>query len=356
MENKEYKSSVPLYVTLFSMLVLTIVLIVFMFVRVDANDNSFESTNTAMGTYVHQTVYSNNGEQIVSKAMEDIYNLENLISWRIDTSDIAKVNKNSGDNWVDIDPKTSSILSKSLEVSKKSMGALDVTILPVSLLWGFDTNDTKVPGDREIQENLKNVNYKNLKVNLDVNRAKLFKENMGINLGAVGKGAACDEVVSRYKKEGAKSGIVAIGGSIGVFGTKPNKADWRIAIRDPFKGQDSSDSMAIIPIKSGYVSTSGAYEKNFYSDGEFYHHILDPKTGYPSKSDLASVTVWSDSGLLSDLLSTACFVLGRNNSLELLKYYNASAVFIDNDKKVFVTDGLKDNVIITNQEYVINQW
>ena len=357
MENKKYKSSIPLYIMLFSMLVLIIILAIFMFLRADTNENSFEITNAAMGTYVHQTVYGGNAEEVASKAIEDINNLENLISWRIDGSDIAKINASSGKDWVDIDPYTTQILTKSLEVSKKSMGALDPTILPVSLLWGFDTNNQRVPSDDEIQEALKLVNYKNLKVNTDVNRAKLFKEGMGLNLGAIGKGAACDKAIETYKNEGAKSGIIAVGGSVAVFGSKPNRTDWRIAIRDPFKDDnDDSSNMAIVPIKSGCVSTSGAYEKNFYDNGNFYHHILDPKTGYPSETGLASVSVFCDSGVLTDMLSTSCYILGRENSLELLKYYKAEAVFIDNNKNVYVTSGLKGKVSITNDEYKLGEW
>lgn len=338
---------------LFSMLLLIIILILFMFLKVDSSESSFESTNMAMGTYVHQTVYGKHAEEAAERTIQEINNLENLISWRIETSDIAKINQSAGKEWIDVDKKTIDILTKSLEVSKKSMGSLDSTILPISCLWGFDTDQMRVPSDEDIQKTLLKVNYRNLKVNHETNKVKLFKENTGINLGAVGKGAACDEAIKTYKKAGAKSGIIAVGGSVGVFGTKPNKADWRIAIRDPYKGTDDSNSIAILEVKRGFVSTSGAYEKNFYDNGKFYHHILDPKTGYPSNSDLLSVSVLHENGLITDLLSTACYVLGRENSQEILKNYGASAVFVDKEKHVYVTDNIKNNIIITNEEYSI---
>lgn len=111
--------------------------------------------------------------------------------------------------------------------------------------------------------------------------------------------------------------------------------------------------MGTLDIHSGFVSTSGLYEKYFEQDGKLYHHILDPGTGYPVDNDLVSVTVVCDSGALSDMLSTACFVLGWEGSQELLTHYNAGAVFIYKNKDVAVTENLKDRLTITAGDYAL---
>lgn len=352
----EEKTSLKLYILLFSVLVLVIAVILVMYVGFDQKEKSYDSTGTAMGTYVQQTVYGDQAEAATIKASNDINRLENLISWRIASSEIGKINEAAGKEWIDVTPKTLDVLLMSVDVASRSAGAFDPTILPVSSLWDFGGENQRVPSVGEITDALYRVDYKNIKINTDVQRVRLSKELEGIDLGAVGKGTACETAVEAYEKAGADCGIIAVGGSVGVYGTKPNKSDWRIAIRDPFKSVEDAESMGILKIKSGFVSTSGAYEKNFTQDGTFYHHILDPKTGYPVKTDLVSVTVYHKNGTMTDLLSTACYVLGKENSRYLLDYYGAGAVFVDSNKNVYVTDAVKDQFILTNNEYTVSDW
>src|SRR5699024_9207852 len=127
----------------------------------------------------------------------------------------------------------------------------------------------------------------------------------------IGKGAACDAAVQMYQESGAEAGIVAVGGSIGLYGEKPDGSLWRLGVRDPNSGDDRAEAMGLLDLASGFVSTSGSYEKTFTENGKTYHHLLDPKTGYPAESGLVSVTVVAKSGALSDALATAVFVLGE---------------------------------------------
>jgi thiamine biosynthesis lipoprotein len=157
--------------------------------------------------------------------------------------------------------------------------------------------------------------------------------------------------VAAYKQAGADYGIVAVGGSVGVFGTKADRSAWHIAVRDPVSTEEKSASMGSIDLTSGFVSTSGPYEKNFTQNGVLYHHLLDPATGYPKNNGLISVTVVCDNGAMSDALSTACFVLGREKGMALLKNYGADGIFIDNTNKVYVTENLKKNFKIVEKSY-----
>lgn len=321
--------------------------------QTERQPTSYESSDFAMGTYIQQTVYGKDGEAAAKAALSKITQLEDKISWRIDTSDVARLNEAAGTDWISIDSETASILSASLDVAQKSDGAYDPTILPVSSLWDFGGENQHVPAKSEIQKFIQYVDYRNLRVNVKSFTASLKLHYMAIDLGGIGKGAACDDAVAAYRSAGTDYGIIAVGGSIGVYGSKPDGSPWRIAIRDPATKDDSAGSMGQINLVSGFVSTSGTYEKTFTENGVTYHHLLNPKTGYPENNGLVSVTVKADNGAISDALSTACFVLGREKGEKLLSEYHADGVFIDSANKVYVTDGLKDSFQITGGNYAL---
>jgi len=320
--------------------------------RTERQPTSYESTDFAMGTYIQQTVYGKNGEAAAKAALSKITQLENRISWRIENSDVARLNESAGTDWISVDPETASILALSLDVAQKSGGAFDPTILPVSSLWDFGGENQHVPAQSKIQKFIQYVNYQNLRVNVKNFTASLKLHSMAVDLGGIGKGAACDDAVAAYRSAGADYGIIAVGGSIGVCGSKPDGSLWHIAIRDPATKDDNAGSMGQINLASGFVSTSGIYEQTFTENGVTYHHLLNPKTGYPENNGLVSVTVKADNGAVSDALSTACFVLGREKGEKLLAAYHAEGVFIDSAKKVYVTGGLKNSFQILSGNYV----
>lgn len=338
-------------VLLSALLTVIVALLLFIWIKYGQKAQSYECTNFAMGTYVQQTVYGKNGEAAAKAAAKKIGDLEDLISWRIDGSDISKLNEAAGSDWTKLDAKTIALLQKSLEVAQKSNGAFDPTILPVSSLWDFGGENQQLPTKEEINKYIKYVDYHNLRVNSVDSSASLKLHYMAVDLGGIGKGAACDEAVAAYKQAGADCGIVAVGGSVGVFGTKADRSAWHIAVRDPVSTEEKSTSMGSIDLTSGFVSTSGPYEKNFTKNGVLYHHLLNPSTGYPENNGLISVTVVCDNGALSDALSTACFVLGREKGMALLKAYGANGIFIDNANKVYITENLKNNFKINEKRY-----
>jgi thiamine biosynthesis lipoprotein len=181
---------------------------------------------------------------------------------------------------------------------------------------------------------------------------------LSIDLGAVGKGVAADEVCKYLNQQNADStsgihvqgAVVSIGGTVLVYGKKSGNQVWQVGIRNPRGSQDSS--IGYLSLKeTTVVSTSGDYEQYFEEDGVRYHHIFDPSTGYPADSGLMSVTVVCEQGIYSDGLSTACFILGYEDSLPLLKQYDAEAVFITTDYDVIVTDGLTDSFTLTNDDF-----
>ncbi len=289
--------------------------------------DSSEKSTVAMGTIVTQKLYGDESSKHISKVIELISALEDKISFRVNGSDVSKLNNGE----VLSDSTISSIIEICNSVSEDSSGSFDVTIGKVSSLWGIGEENERIPSGEEIEALLKDVNYENIK--LDGNSVSL-QGNGSIDLGAVGKGAACDLVKNYLEVSGLEGAVVSVGGSILAYGNYNKAGDkWQIAIRHP---RNENEFLGIISLSEGFVSTSGDYEKYFQEDGVRYHHILDANTGYPANSGLVSVTVVCDGGALSDALSTACFILGEEKSKSLLEKYNASAVFVDSELNVSV--------------------
>ena len=312
--------------------------------------NTYTKTDFAMDTVVSETLYTT-GEDItadVISALKDVE--ENWISWTKESSQIYQINQNAG-NTTTVSDETVTCLKQILDLSKASGGAMDPTMGRVIRLWDIDGENPHIPSDDELNSLLENVGYD--KVTLDGNKVTLA-EDTTLDLGAVGKGIGCDVISDFLKDQKEVEGMILnLGGSsVFAYGHKPDDSPWKVAVTDP--RDTEGDYLGVITLEGGeFLSTSGDYEKYFMEDGKRYHHILDPKTGYPVWNGLDSVTVICDSGLLADGLSTACFVLGREDALKLLEKYNAEAAFVDEDKNVYLTDGLKDRFELMKNTYTV---
>lgn len=309
-----------------------------------------DDTGFAMGTVVNQTIYASGNEDITGEVLDLLTQTESKwISWRKHTSEIGKINaytKKGGTAVVTNETRT--YLSTALSISRDSNGAFDPTIGLVTRLWGFDNEKNTVPAKEEINHLIQHTGYKN--ISLQGNKVNI---NCGIliDLGAIGKGIGCDEVAKMLdKKKNVTGALINIGGSsILTYGEKDNQKAWSVAITDP---NQTEDFLGVIEINgTKHISTSGDYEKYFEKGGKTYHHILDPSTGYPAKNDLRSVTVVSDTGAVSDGLSTASFVLGKAKGRKLLDKYNAEGIFVDKKNRVYVTDGLKHAFRLLAEDY-----
>ena len=291
-----------------------------------ADFNSAEKSTVAMNTIMTQKIYSEVPGSQITDIISIVSILEDVISFKDDKSHLSLLNSEGSTENVVI----AHALNTCLDVSKKSGGAFDVSLGELTELWGIGTADEKIPSDEEISDLLSRCGYENITV--DGNKITL-NGDFSVDLGGVGKGMACDYIMKYLETaEGVNGGVVSVGGSIVVYG-KHNKAGdkWRVAIRHP---RNENEFLGVIRLDKGFVSTSGDYERYFEENGRRYHHILDGNTGYPSESGLISVTVVCDSGILSDALSTACFVLGAEKGAELLKQYGAAGVFVDTDMNI----------------------
>ena len=354
-----------------------------------SSPQEYSKTDFVMSTVLSEKIYGT--KDVTQDIKEELDKLEKeQLSWREDSSVVSKINADAQKGIkTKLDSDVTSWVEDSLELAKRSNGAFDPTIGRLTRLWNIEGDNPKVPSKQEIKNTLEDTGYtkiylekvesqntantkKNVDKDIKDNTAKnketsedtsqntntnesvssiYIGDKCTLDLGAVGKGIACDVVQDYLKKQKEVSGaVIAVGGSILLYGSKADGSDWNVAVQNP-RGQDG-EAMGVLSLSgTTNVSTSGDYEKYFMQDGKRYHHILDPSTGYPADSGLISVTIVSDSGLLSDGLSTACFVLGKEKGEKLLETYGAEGVFIDQNKKVTVTKGLKDKFTILNKEY-----
>lgn len=304
----------------------------------------YTSAGTAMGTFVYQTLYTE-GEDVSALVEERVETLEqDTLSWRISGSEIAVINACAGNvEGIQLSEKLSENLAVLLEVSERSGGAFDITMQPVVKLWNIDAwavlEDTEVilPEDAQIEEALKHTGYRALKLEGDT---LFLPEGMQLDMGAAGKGIACDEIMALLKESEVTGAVVSVGGSVLTYGSRPDGADWQVAVVNP---QDTTEYLGTLSLSGEwFVSTSGDYERYVEADGIRYHHILNPATGYPAESGVRGVTIVCDSGILSDALSTACFVLGVQDGMELAESYGAKALFADETGQIFMTENMKE--------------
>lgn len=310
-----------------------------------------ESTGFAMGSVVTVTVYGSDDDTVAREIFEAINNEENeYISRYKESSEIYNLNKSS---QATVSEHTTDLINRAFEISEKTEKAFDITIGAVSELWNFDNDVQLVPDDDSINRLKSDCGYE--KVVMTDNSVKLFGSQQ-LDLGAVGKGYGCDKALEILKKHSEITGaVVSVGGTILTYGENPYGDCWTVGIRTP----DVNDTSVFISLKvkgEKFISTSGNYEKCFEKDGVFYHHILSPETGYPVDNNLKGVTVIAEDGFTADALSTACYVAGIENSIDFVNYYNAKAVFIDNENVVYASESIIDNISFTNGDGTIESY
>ena len=308
---------------------------------------SAEDTRFMLNTICSITVYSEENkdqtsEELVDEAFDLCQTYEDTFSRTIEGSDIYNIN-NSGGAPVTVSDDTIEILETAKYFSELSDGAFDITTAPLSIRWDFEGENPSVPPDNEIQELLATVDY--TKIKIDGNTVTLEAPVEAIDLGAIAKGYIADKLAEFLKDNGVTSAIISLGGNIYAIGENAEeKRPFNLGVQDP-KSEDGS-ILGYLQLSDKSLVTSGDYQRYFMQDGKRYHHILDPKTGYPAESGLSSVTIISDSSVVGDALSTTCFVLGKDKGLELINSYDGvEAIFIDHDGNMYFSDGFGSDLV-----------
>lgn len=290
-----------------------------------------------LNTFVTVTIYDKEEPGLLDGCMELCRSYENLFSKTIETSEVFKLNhRRSQEQTVSADLKA--LLSLALSYCEMSQGAFDVTIEPLSSLWDFTSSSPQVPPEKEVKEAAEKVNYQNLK--LEENHLTFLGEETAIDLGAVAKGYIADRMKDYLLENGVKSAIINLGGNVLTIGAKPDGSPFKIGLQKPYG--DRNETIETLNISDMSVVSSGVYERHFEKDGVNYHHILNPKTGFPYENGLVSVTILSKSSADGDALSTACFSLGLEKGMGLLdSLENVCGIFITEDGQVHYSKGVE---------------
>jgi len=264
-------------------------------------------------------------------ALCDYY--ENLLSRTRENSEIYRINQGSLRH---LSTETAELLGIALSYSEASGGRLDPTIGAVSCLWDFHAQEPTLPDKQQISEALSRVDYH--RVQLSGSTVTLEQKDILLDLGAVAKGYIADGIKEYLVEQGVTSAVIDLGGNILCIGSRPDGNPFQIGVRQPFTESDSI-LMEPLQIKDRSVVTSGIYERCFEVDGVLYHHLLDPDTGYPCDNELASVTIISDHSVDGDALSTACYLLGLEKGLSLVREQeNVQAIFITKDNEIIYSE------------------
>ena len=293
-----------------------------------------------LDTVITLTAYTED-KRVLKDALEECGRYEKILSRTVEGSDVWRINHAKGET-VEVSDDTMNILHCAQEISEKSGGAFDVTIAPVSTMWNFTKEPHELPDAEELAKAAEFVDYTRMK--LEGNKVTL-PEGMMIDLGGIAKGYIADQVKAYLKKQGVKYAILSFGGNIVAIGSeKPDGTPWKVGIQDIDK--PTGEHMLVSLNKGGSTVTSGTYERGFDLDGVRYHHLLSAETGWPVQNELASVTIFSESSMEGDALSTTAFVLGTEKGLELIESLKGvEAVFIAKDRTVTCSSGAQEYMV-----------
>ena len=267
---------------------------------------------------------------VLEECKEICETYEALFSNKIETSEVSRINASAG-SPVKVSQETLDLISLGLKYCELSGGKFDITIAPLSDLWNFTDNpDHVIPDAAAIEEALSHVDYKKVMIDEEACTVTLQDPQAKIDLGGIAKGYIADRLKEYLKKEGVEHALINLGGNVLTLGTSSDGSPFRIGIQKPFDEQNIP--IDTVEIQDRSVVSSGVYQRYFEKDGNLYHHILDPETGYPYANGLLQATVITDSSADGDALSTCCFALGLEEGSALAESLgDVQAVFVTED-------------------------
>lgn len=304
-----------------------------------------------MDTVVEIKVYHRSkaeAEEAIDSSMEEMRRVEQKMSLFLPGSEVSRINEQAllkkakgsllAEGWTPVSDELFSLLGESVRLSELTKGCFDITIYPLWRIWKFEGENLEVPDKEEIEKELQLVDYKNIVI--ENGKIKFVKKYMGIDLGGIAKGYAVDAAVSVLKKKNITSAMVNAGGDMYVLGRKQGKP-WRIGIRHPRR---EGEILGTIKVEDKAIVTSGDYERFFFSEGKKYHHIINPKTGYPA-DECQSVTIVAEEATFADGLATGIFVLGPREGMALIENLEGvEGVIVNKEGDISVSSGLVSKI------------
>ena len=313
------------------------------------------ATAIKLNTAVTVTIYNSNDKKLLTECMNLCDKYEKIFSRTSSDSELYQLNhrelapvKGTADTY-QVSDDLAELVSEGLDYSELSKGAFDIAIEPLTSLWDFTAEDPQVPEDSLIQAALSKCDYHNISVDKDKNEITLKTADTAIELGAIAKGYIADRLKDYLVSQNVKSAIINLGGNVLCVGEKPDNSAFKIGIQKPFA--DRSETIAVMDISDKSVVSSGIYERCFEQDGTLYHHLLNPKTGYPYDNGLIAVTIISDKSVDGDALSTTCFALGLEDGMKLAESLDdVQAFFVTSDYEIHYTKDFQKKIKVTETE------
>lgn len=299
----------------------------------------------AMDTVMSMTAYGENAAAALTQSEQKIKELDRLFSVTDENSDIYKINES--DKPVDVSADTQNAVIRALKANELTDGAFDITLRPVSKLWGFTDGNPHVPDAEQITAALKKTGAD--LINITGNQISCCGE---LDLGGIAKGYAAACLREIFASNSIEHAVVSLGGNVMLCGTRPDGQPWNVGITHPLR-----DDMLIGTLKASdtAVVTSGMYERKFEQDGKIYHHIIDPETGYPANSGIISATVITKDDTLADALSTALFVMGPQRACELWQSQGGFEMILVTDTEVMVTSDIYENFELADNSFTLTK-
>ncbi|MEC8830734.1 MAG: FAD:protein FMN transferase [Bacteroidota bacterium] len=303
-------------------------------------DVTVKKTLKLMGTRFEITVVAPN-EEIgyinIDEAVSEIERIEAIISSWSENSETTLINKNAGIKPVKVSRELFNLIERAIKISEITDGAFDITYASMDNIWKFDGTMDKVPTTTEIKNSVAKVGFKKIQLDQENLTVYLPEKGMKIGFGAIGKGYAADKAKDLLVSKDVKGGIINASGDLTTWGTKVTGEKWLVGIANPL----SKDKVfSWLPIVESSVATSGNYEKYIMLNGEKYSHIIDPRTGYPTKG-INSVSIFAKQAELCDALATAVFTMGRDVGLHMINQIDGvEAVVVDSENKVHRSSGI----------------
>lgn len=297
-------------------------------------------THLAMGTVMTHRAYGLHADECLGAVVEEVERLERILSRFLPASDVSRVNRSAGMKPEAVSMDSYEVLSRAAEFSQRCPACFDITIGPLVTLWNSAKAAALVPDEFSIQQALPLVNCRDLMLDPWRRTAGLARVGQSIDLGGIGKGFAGDRIIEVYQEYGIDSAYSNLGGNVVTLGAKPDGSPWRVGIQHPRQENKLIGSLCVV---NQSVVTSGDYQR-FFTDrqGKRRHHILNPASGYPAESGLISVSIVAAESLAADALSTAVFVAGLEQGLELLRGFpQTEAILVDEKQRVYITRGLR---------------
>lgn len=281
---------------------------------------------------------STEAKNYIDLAVGEISRIEKLISSWDPASQTSEINKNAGLKPVKVDEELYNLIGRSVEISKLTEGAFDISFASMDKIWKFDGSMTEIPSKEAIKQSVTKVGYQNIILDPENFTVFLKLEGMKIGFGGIGKGYAADKAKKLLMEKGVTSGIINASGDMNTWGKQPNGEFWKVAITNPM---DKNKAFALLPLKDNAVVTSGNYEKYVIFNDIRYTHIIDPRTGYPA-TGIISVTVFAPKAEIADALATSIFVMGKDVGIDFINQLpKIECIVIDEKGEIFTSENIE---------------